>query len=93
VSSAAAGRVTFVQRADALASAATAAGADLVLVDLARPGVVDAVAAVATLEPRPVIVGFGSHVDRDTLAAATGAGADRVLARSAFFGDIVGALA
>ncbi len=63
------------------------------VVDLARPGVLDALAAVAALEPRPAIVGFGSHVDRELLARARAAGADRVLARSAFFGDVTAILA
>jgi len=93
VSSAAAGRVTFVDRADELAAAAVASAATLVVVDLARPGAVDALAALAALDPRPTIVGFGSHVDRDLLATARQSGADRVLARSAFFGDLPAILA
>ncbi|MGZ4718377.1 MAG: hypothetical protein ACXWCB_16940, partial [Acidimicrobiales bacterium] len=78
VAAVAAGRITFVNRIDGLAEAATAFRADLVVVDLARPGALDALAAVGGLEPRPTVIGFGSHVDRDTLAAARTAGADRV---------------
>jgi hypothetical protein len=33
-------------------------------------------------------VGFGSHVDRELLAAAHASGCDQVLARSAFFGRL-----
>jgi DNA-binding NarL/FixJ family response regulator len=91
VSAAAPGRVRFVNRAaDLAATASDAAGpAGLAVVDLGRPGALDAVRAVAALAPRPTVLAFGSHVDRDLLAAARQAGADRVLARSAFFGDLV----
>ena len=54
--------------------------ADVVVVDLGRPGVVD---VLGRIEPRTV--GFASHVDRDTVAAAEAAGCDEVLARSQFF--------
>ncbi len=72
--------VTFVPRTADLPAAATAASADLVVVDLGRPGVLDILAEITV----PTI-GFASHVDRDLLAAAKAAGCDRVLARSAFF--------
>jgi len=70
----------FVARAGALLPAAD--GADLVVVDLSRPGVVDALPALVATGVR--VIGFGSHVDRATLAAAEDAGAS-VLPRSAFF--------
>ncbi len=54
--------------------------ADLVLVDLGRPGVLD---AVGRIQGR--VIGFGPHVDRELLAAAEAAGCDEVLARSVFF--------
>ncbi|HEX9970171.1 MAG TPA: hypothetical protein VGB03_08535 [Acidimicrobiales bacterium] len=54
--------------------------ADLVVVDLSRPGVLD---ALARLEGRRV-VGFGSHVDTELLDAARTAGCE-VLPRSKFF--------
>lgn len=63
-------------------------GADVVVVDLGRPGVLDAVVALRAGGSAARIVGFGSHVERDVLAAATAAGCDRVLARSAFFADV-----
>ena len=82
--SAAAADVRFVARPDALAAAA--ATADLVVVDLSRPGVVDALVDVAALGVR--VIGFGSHVDRDLLDEARAAGCSQVLARSAFFAQI-----
>ena len=82
--SAAASDVRFVPRPEALADAA--ATADLVVVDLSRPGVMDALVEVAALGVR--VIGFGSHVDRDVLDEARSAGCSQVLARSAFFGQI-----
>jgi len=60
-----------------------AASADLVIVDLGRPGVLEVLAGIGA-----PTVGFGSHVDRDLLAAAHASGCDQVLARSAFFGRL-----
>src|SRR5689334_4807030 len=82
--SAAAADVRFVPRPADLADAATAA--DLVVVDLSRPGVLDALADVAGLGVR--VIGFGSHVDREVLEDAQAAGCSQVLARSAFFAQI-----
>jgi hypothetical protein len=67
------------------ASPAALAGldADLVLVDLSRPGVLD---VLPRLPGR--VVGFASHVDRELHAAARAAGCDEVLTRSAFFGRL-----
>ena len=73
--------VTFVATPGELASA----DADVVLVDLSRPGVLDVLPAVAERVPR--IVGFGSHVDTKLLAAARAAGCTEVLPRSRFFAD------
>jgi len=74
---AAAGDVTFVADPSELA----AAGADLVVVDLSRPGVLDALAGLAGVRT----IGFGSHVDHELLAAARAAGCEEVLPRSRFF--------
>lgn len=57
--------------------------ADLIVVDLSRPGVLDALPSLAAGGSR--VVGFGSHVDRALLDAARAAGCSQVLARSAFF--------
>ena len=53
--------------------------ADVVVVDLSRPGVLDSLpSGVRT-------IGFGSHVDRELLASAEAAGVDEVMPRSEFF--------
>lgn len=57
-----------------------AEGADLVLVDLTRPGALDAVADLDVAR----VVGFGPHVEGDVLAAATAAGIE-AMPRSRFF--------
>lgn len=54
--------------------------ADRVLVDLSRPGVLEAVAGIDA-----EVIGFGPHVDDDLLAAGRAAGCTEVLARSVFF--------
>ncbi len=77
---AAAADVTFVARPDDLADTATANRADLVVVDVTRPGVVEALGDI------PVrVLGFSKHTNREAIDAALAAGADQVLARSAFF--------
>ena len=73
--------VTYVATPEELASV----DADVVVVDLSRPGVLDVLPAVAQRVPR--IVGFGSHVDTELLAAARAAGCTEVLPRSRFFAD------
>lgn len=68
------------------------AAIDLVIVDLSRPGALD---AIRRLAGSTRIVGFGSHVERDLLGEAREAGCDQVMARSAFFsrlGDLLGGL-
>jgi DNA-binding NarL/FixJ family response regulator len=62
---------------------AAGADADVVVVDLGRPGVLDALPVLAGGRAR--VVGFAAHVDRATLDAARAAGCDEVLPRSAFF--------
>ena len=62
--------------------------ADVVVLDLSREGVVDALSTLTHVRT----VGFGSHVDVETLEAAAAAGCDVVLARSAFFGGLPGVL-
>lgn len=63
--------------------------ADIVVLDLARPGVLE---ALPGLHGRRTI-GFGSHVDAALLAAAREAGCVEVLPRSRFFaraGELLG---
>ena len=55
----------------------------LVILDLARPGVVDSIPGAR--HPGIRVVGFGPHVDDELLAAARRAGFDEVLPRSVFF--------
>ena len=77
---AAAPGATFVSRPVDLA----ATPADLVVVDLSRPGVLEALGDLGGVRT----IGFGSHVDRDLLAAAKAAGCDEVLPRSRFFSSL-----
>ena len=77
---AAAGDVSFVTNPGQLAEAASSSGADMVVVDLTRPGVLDVVKDI----PVPVVA-FANHTRRDLMEAATAAGASQVMARSAFF--------
>ena len=76
--------VVFVRDAEACA------GADVVVVDLARFGA--DVAKVRAVAPAARLVCFGPHVDEAGAAAATEAGADLVLPRSRFFRDAAAAI-
>ncbi len=69
---------------------ADCAGADVVIVDLARNA--DSIEAIAEASPNAKILGFGSHVDTESLEAARGAGADLVMPRSQFFRDPLAAV-
>lgn len=69
----------FVARAEDLADL----DADLVVVDLGRPGAVDVLARLRATRA----IGFASHIDRATLEAARAAGCE-ALARSSFFGRL-----
>lgn len=67
-----------------------AAGADLVLVDLQRVGVLDTLAAwQAKGGNNTRVVGFASHVEDEVLAAAERAGVE-ALPRSVFFRRLSG---
>jgi thiamine monophosphate synthase len=70
--------------------AADCAGADVVIVDLARSG--QQVAAARGVAPSARIIGFGPHVDDEGANAARADGADAVLPRSRFFRDPSAAL-
>jgi len=74
--SAAAPAAAFVSTPAALGDA----DADLVVVDLSRHGVLEALPSITART-----IGFASHVDRGTIDAARAAGCDEVLARSEFF--------
>jgi DNA-binding NarL/FixJ family response regulator len=77
--------VTCTRAADAMKALAEQP-ASLLLVDMTLSGneAAATIAAGATAEPRPRIVAFCSHVEESQAEAAREAGADRVLARSAF---------
>jgi hypothetical protein len=79
VSAAAGDRVRFVASAGELSKTE----ADVVVVDLSRPGVLEALPSIKSRT-----IGFGSHVDTELLDAAKEAGCDEVLARSAFFSQL-----
>lgn len=55
---------------------------ELAIVDLRQPRVLEVLAEVAAAVP---VIAYGSHVDRERLAAAEEAGCREVLPRSAFF--------
>jgi hypothetical protein len=71
--------------------AAACAGADVVIVDLARSG--EQIAAVRAAAPEARVVAFGPHVDERGAEAAGAAGADVVMPRSRFFRDPAAAVA
>lgn len=71
--------IVFVRSAD------DCAGAEVVVIDLARH--LDAVARVREVAAEARIVAFGPHVDDHSARAAEAAGADLVLPRSRFFRD------
>ena len=62
---------------------AAEAGAAMLIVDLHAPGAVALVAALKDAQPALPVVGFYSHVETAIFRAATQAGIDRALARSA----------
>ena len=59
-----------------------AAGADLVFVDLSRPGVAEVLEVVVSSSGR--VIGFAPHVEDETMAWALALGAE-VMPRSKFF--------
>jgi CheY-like chemotaxis protein len=62
------------------------------LVDLQNPGLVIDDLIGALPQPRPFIVGYGSHVDAASLRAARDAGCDLVLPRSKFVEELAKSL-
>lgn len=82
--------VRFVGAPAELAEQSTTWSADVVVVDLARPGVLE-ILREGVIAGR--VIGFGSHVDTDTLDAARAAGCSQVLPRSRFFARLAEVLA
>jgi hypothetical protein len=64
------------------------AGVDLIVVDLSKNGVLDALADIVASGTR--LIAYGSHVDKALLDAAREAGVDEVLPRSKFFSGLGG---
>jgi len=76
--------VVFVAAPEALIDAAADADAEVVVVDLSRPGVLEVLDRLGAART----IGFASHVDTDLLTAATAAGCTEVLPRSRFFATV-----
>ena len=79
--------VALARTATAAIQRATATPPACVLVDLHNPGldVAQLLSELrATCPAMPRVIGFGSHVDVDTLKAARKAGCDQVMPRSQF---------
>ena len=73
----------------AAADALRQAGGSLAIVDLAAPAALDRIRDLRARPGAPVtIIAFVSHVRGDLVADARAAGADRVLARSAFVAEL-----
>ena len=85
---AAAGGVSFVARPAELAR--RAAPGDVVVVDLGRPGVLEALPEVVATGAR--VIGFGAHVEGATLEAAAATGCE-AMPRSRFFRSLGALLA
>jgi CheY-like chemotaxis protein len=62
------------------------------LVDLQNPGLAIADLISALPQPRPFVVGYGSHVDAASLHTARDAGCDLVLPRSKFVEELARSL-
>ncbi len=78
---AAAGDCIFVSRPADLAG--LCGGADLVVVDLTKPGVVEVLGGLNTR-----VIGFANHTSVDVMEAARAAGCQQVMARSEFFANL-----
>jgi len=84
--------VQFAQSADEILAQARATRPALVIVDL-NSQKVDPIATITALKADPDLagvrtIGFASHVHVDLINAARKAGADQVLARSQFAGNL-----
>ncbi len=79
---AAAGDAIFVSRPSDLAGVSD--GCDVVVIDLTKPGAVEALAGLEGTR----VIGFANHTSRDVMEAARAAGCEQVMARSEFFVQI-----
>jgi hypothetical protein len=78
--------VVFVRTPAALLQRVATGDVREVIVDLARPGALDAIGTVVAAGV--AITAYGSHVDDALLDAARAAGCTEVLPRSRFFGRL-----
>lgn len=62
------------------------AGVDVIVVDLSKNGVLEALPGIVASGTR--LVAYGNHVDKKLLGAAREAGVNEVLPRSKFFGSL-----
>lgn len=84
--------LTFARSPAEIVATVRAARPALVIFDL-NSGKTDPIATIAALKADPALagvptIGFASHVHTDLIAAARQAGADQVLPRSAFAGNL-----
>jgi DNA-binding NarL/FixJ family response regulator len=84
--------IVFAQTPDEILAQARALKPSLVIIDL-NSAKADPVATIAALKSDAELagiraIGFASHVHADLIAAARKAGADQVLPRSAFAGNL-----
>jgi DNA-binding NarL/FixJ family response regulator len=84
--------LTFARSPEEILSSARTSKPALAIFDL-NSGKTDPVATIAALKADPALssirtIGFASHVHTDLIAAAREAGADQVLPRSAFAGNL-----
>jgi DNA-binding NarL/FixJ family response regulator len=79
--------------AEQLANLMAAQAPRCVLVDLNNPSLSITDLLRSMPEPRPFVVGYGSHVDTATLNGAKRAGCDLVLPRSKFVDELPRSLA
>jgi DNA-binding NarL/FixJ family response regulator len=84
--------LSFARSATEILDQARASNPTLVIFDL-NSAKTDPIATIAALKADPALaairtIGFASHVHTDLIAAARGAGADQVLPRSAFAGNL-----
>lgn len=89
--------IVFAQTQDEILAQARALKPALVIIDL-NSAKADPVETIAALKQDPELaatraIGFASHVHVDLIAAARRAGADQVLPRSAFAGNLAEILA
>jgi DNA-binding NarL/FixJ family response regulator len=69
-------------------SALAGKSADRLIIDLNQPGTLEAAIAWKALDPNRKVIGFVSHTDRQTIAAAESAGIDQIMPRSQFVASL-----